>query len=264
MPSYEPPVSQLIELGQPHSSRNWAEYSQCGIGPEHVPELIRLLQDDELARSNSESKVVFAQLHAWRALGQLRAEAAIEPLLDLLDQIEDDERWDDWTVAEVPIVLGMIGPAAFPATVARLKQSRRLENSPRCFSDVLKHLAERHPELRVDAVSVLASSLENAAENHPSTNGSFIANLLDLNAVESWPVIEKAFATGNVDAWVAGDAAFVKWELGLGPRPTDTRVGGFFRASPTPLPPTGPTAKDRAEKRAKQRKAEKRKSKRSR
>ena len=78
-----------------------------------------------------------------------------------------------------------------------------------------------------------------------------VADLLDLKAVEAWPANDRAFATGNVDASVAGDAANVKWDLGLGPKPPSRSL---------PLSRTGSdsTPKERAEARAKQRKAEKR------
>src|SRR5579864_7878643 len=47
------------------------------------------------------------KVHAWRALGQLRAVEAVEPLLELFDRLEDD----DWVHEELPAVFGLIGPA---------------------------------------------------------------------------------------------------------------------------------------------------------
>jgi hypothetical protein len=69
--------------------------------------------DEELHRADSDSLEVWAPVHAWRALGQLRAEAAVEPLTRLLVRI--DEFNDDWVGEELPEVFGMIGPAAIPA-----------------------------------------------------------------------------------------------------------------------------------------------------
>jgi len=60
-----------------------------GLGPQHVPDLIRMALDDELYWADSDSLEVWAPIHAWRALGQLRAEAAVQPLTRLLARIDD-------------------------------------------------------------------------------------------------------------------------------------------------------------------------------
>lgn len=250
MATYSSPVSELLTIGRPTGDVGDADYSKYGIGTEHVPELIRLVQDQELALGDSESPVVYAQIHAWRALGQLRAEAAVESLLDLLAAQGDDADWNDWTTEEVPRVLGLLGPAAIPATVARLERRGREEWPSVYFAGALTEIAKRHPETRAEVVRELSRVLDTARDNDPGANGSVIADLLDLKAAEAWPVIEQAFATGNVDAGVAGDAAAVKWELGLGPKPPS-------RTFPPPRAGYLPTAKERAEARAKARKAEK-------
>ena len=58
----------------------WPDYPALGLRMEHVPDLIRMTLDDELHGADSDSREVWAPLHAWRALGQLRAESAIKPL----------------------------------------------------------------------------------------------------------------------------------------------------------------------------------------
>ena len=257
MAAYEPPVSRLVQLGRPDVREDWDDYSTFGIGPEHVPELIRLAQDEELARADSEPEV-YAPIHAWRALGQLRAEAAVEPLLDLLAEQEDDEKWSDWVTEEVPLVLGMIGPAALPAVAARMEQQGPPTKFVQgYFAGALTEIAKRHPETRDEVIRHLCRVLETAAVNDPSANGCVVGDLLDLRATEAWPAIERAFATGNVDEFTAGDAAHVKWELGLGPKPVKPR-----RHSLLPGLVGGRNPRERAADRARQRKAEKRKKRR--
>jgi hypothetical protein len=51
---------------------------------DQVPELIRMALDEDLHWADTESAEVWAPLHAWRTLAQLRAEAAVEPLIGLL------------------------------------------------------------------------------------------------------------------------------------------------------------------------------------
>ncbi len=271
MASYPFPVNQLLKMDRPFGSDEWTDYSGFGIGPEHVPDLIRMAQDEELAMTPGDSAEGYAPIHAWRALGQLRAPEAIEPLLDLLAEQEDDSWWD-WLTEEVPIVLGMIGPAALPAAAVRLQASRSKEWPPVYFANALTEIAKQHPETRTEVIDHLSRFLEDAATNDPGANGCVISDLMDLDATEAWPVIERAFATDHVEESIAGDADEVKYELGLGPKPEGVRdwneqerefhepriwspAGVVDRLS------GGRTAKERAEDRARQRKAEKRRQK---
>ena len=66
--------------------------------------------DDELNWADSDSLEVWVSVHAWRALGQLKAEEAIEPLIMNLFRMGDS----DWVGEELPKVYGMIGPKAIP------------------------------------------------------------------------------------------------------------------------------------------------------
>lgn len=199
---------------------------------------------------------MFAQIHACRALGQLRAESAIEPLLDLLAGQDDDNDWDDWLTEGVPVALGQIGPSAFPVIESRLVGSTGKMWSSVYFVNALNEIARHFPEMRQRAIDVIVRLLSDAEANDPGVNGSLVADLIDYTAAETWPVIEAAFATGNVDEFVAGDAADVKYELGLGPNPRPHRPGAIGRSSPRSSP------KDRAADRAKRKKAEKRRKKR--
>ena len=118
---YPPPVDQLLTLGDARNMTRWPDYVAIGLGPEHIPDLIRMATDEDLNTADSESLEVWAPLHAWRALGQLRAESAVEPLLDLLHRVDDNH--DDWVGREIPQVMGMIGPAAIPALAACVSDS---------------------------------------------------------------------------------------------------------------------------------------------
>jgi len=112
--AYHDPVAQLLTLGDPRQggrmAPEWRDYLALGLAPEHVPELVRMALDEDLHGADLESPEVWAPLHAWRALGQLRAESAVEPLLQLLDRSDDDDSMQE----DLPRVFGMIGPAAIP------------------------------------------------------------------------------------------------------------------------------------------------------
>jgi len=219
---YEEPVSRLLTLGQPMSQ---VDYATLGIGPEHIPELIRMATDMALHRLQSARVEVWAPVHAWRALGQLRAQAAIEPLVDLLRLV--DEQQDHWAGEGLPNVLAEIGTRAISAVSAFLADESRGLWGRVAASVSLSKIAQRHPEAREACVAALTAQLERYAENDRDLNGFLISGLLDLQGVESASVMERAFATDSVELSVQGDWEEVQLELGL----LDERI--------TPRPPKG-------------------------
>ena len=109
--SYLPPVSQLLILGLPEYHL-WLEFAELGLSAAHVPELIELALDGELRWRVLVSAEVWAPIHAWRALGQLRAVEAASPLTQLFKNV--DRYDDDWVLEELPSIFAMIGAATVP------------------------------------------------------------------------------------------------------------------------------------------------------
>jgi hypothetical protein len=152
----------------------------------------------------------------------------------------------------------MIGPASMPAVAARLGGRREGRWPAVGFSNALAEIAKQHPEARADAVRHVSGALEAATENDDALNGFLISDLIDLDAKESWPVIEHAFATGSVDESIVGVEADAKWRLGLGPEPP--RRHGYFGTSAGGPPRAN--AKQRFNERQRQKKLAKKKKKR--
>lgn len=227
MAEYRKPVDVLLTLGDPHElSWQWTDYSKYGIGAEHIPDLIQLVTDSELYRADSESLEVWAPIHAWRALGQLQAEEAIDPLLNLFHELEEDG-WAEWTGEELPRVFGLIGAAAIPALTAYLADTSR-NISPRiCAAQALFEIATSHAEARDACVAALTRQLEIFGKNDRELNGFLIGYLIDLHAVEAAPLMQRAFAARRVDKMVVGDWEDVQVALGLEP---DDEDGDFFMA----------------------------------
>ncbi len=218
--AYAPPVDSLLKIGDPREQSGPRDYVASGVGPEHVPDLIRVLQDEKLHHANSESPEVWGPLHAWRALGQLRAEAAIEPLLGLLHLVDDED--DDWVGEELPGIFGQIGAAA----IAPLEQYAASAQSPmfarQAAADGLKEIGQQHPQAREAVVAALTRLLENYAQpgRDPGLNGFIILYLTELEAREAAPLMERAFAAGVVAEDIQGDWEDVQVELGLKERRT--------------------------------------------
>ncbi len=109
------PVDKLLALGDCSKFREWPNYLELGLREEHITDLIRMATDEALHMADSESMEVWAPIHALRALGQLRAEAAIQPIIGLFNRTKAS---DNYAVAGFFRVMGMIGPTAIPALAA--------------------------------------------------------------------------------------------------------------------------------------------------
>jgi Protein of unknown function (DUF1186) len=228
---YSSPVSELLTVGDCRDFREWPNYLDLGLSSEHVPELIEMATDQELNWADSESLEVWAPVHAWRALGQLRAVAAIEPLLQLFRELEDS----DWASDELPEVYGMIGREAIPA-LARYLDDASHGLWPRvtaAFS--LERIAAADPSARDECVTVLSRQLERFKRNNPTLNGLLISYLVDLRAVEAAPLMERAFAADRVDLSILGDWEDAQVSLGLkATRETPRPYGPFFQMFDAP------------------------------
>jgi HEAT repeat protein len=210
---YHDPVAQLLTLGDVRGKAEWDNYAALGLTAEHVPELVRMALDEDLHWADSESVEVWAPPHAWRALGQLRAESAVEPLLQLLDRIDEDD--DDWAQGDLPKVFGMIGPAAIPGLRDFMANAEHGEWARITAGEGLAQVVERFPESRNQVVAILTERLRHSADEERTVNAYLVDALCDLKAVESAPVIEQAFAADIVDLSVLGDWEEAQILLGL-------------------------------------------------
>jgi HEAT repeat protein len=204
--SYAPPVSALLTMGRP--KRPWEDYCALGLTQEHVLALLRMATDAGLHEADKDPDY-FAPVHAWRALAQLRAEEAIEPLVQLLQEYEHD----DWTGEELPQCLALFGPAALKALSAFLANDEHSEFPRINAAHSIQEIGAKHPESRGECVRLLVGQLQHYEENDASLNGFLVSYLLDLKAVEALPLIEQAFEADAVDEEVAGDFEDVRAEL---------------------------------------------------
>jgi HEAT repeat protein len=253
---YHDPVAQLLALGDVRAKTEWDDYAALGFTAVHVPELVRMALDDDLHWGNWEGAEVWAPLHAWRALGQLRAESAVEPLLQLLDRIDDED--DDWVQEDLPAVFGMIGSAAIPGLRDLMGDAEHGEWARIAAGEALVKIVERFPESRGQVVAILTDQLRHSAEEERAVNAFLVDGLCDLKAVESAAVIEQAFAADTVDLSVLGDWEEAQILLGLLEERV-TPAPNFVAMEFGPLPSFGPRVGRRASHKADKKKKAKRK-----
>ncbi len=242
MPTFEEMRAQGEELQnrkrepEPYRSKDWPDYRQFGLTPEHVPDLLAMVVDESLNEGDSETAEVWAPLHAWRALGQLHAVEAIAPFIALLDEWEDADYFNE----EVPDVFGMIGPAALPALTTFLNEDTHDLFAHSTAARGIAMIGRMHPELRDTAIATISDALAGYAENDPTLNALLLSPLLDLEAVEAMPLIREMYAADTVDHSFMGDLEDVEIAFGVRaerdtPRPRYQPLGNALAAPPDPL-----------------------------
>jgi hypothetical protein len=186
-----------------------------GIRAEHIPELIRIIRNFQSIWYQDEysDDLAFTPLHAWRALGQLQAQEAIDPLIFLLH--ENEEANIDWVGDEIPQVLSMIGPQCIPSIRAYLNMPDKRMWATINIANTLELIGNQYPDSRGECVATIQHCLEDYLENDETLNAFLISSLVDLKAVEALPLIKQVFASGNVDLFVGGDFEDIQIDLGL-------------------------------------------------
>ena len=211
------PVSQLLTLGETpiHDSSN---YLKMGFTREHIPDLIRLVDDEDLRNMewNKDGSVppqVYAQIHAWRTLTQLHAVEAIPSFLGILHYIDEDD--DDFIGEEIPRMLGRLGaPAIDPCRDYLANQSHRI------FARVaagyaLSEIGKKHPERRDACVQALMSTLHDYQNDDETVNAFTLSYLAELRAVEAAPLAQEVFKADRAELEVAGDYEDFQVRVGL-------------------------------------------------
>ncbi|MBW3571820.1 MAG: PBS lyase [Gemmatimonadetes bacterium] len=210
--SYLPPVDRLLKLGaEPARRRSWPDYRTLGLQDRHVPALIRMATDAALHAAERRDPAGWAPLHAWRALGQLRASAAAAPLMLLL-QAHVGSPWEN---GELPAVLGMIGPPALAGATLVLFDDAQDEEVRIAMTRVITEVGLEYPERREEAAALLGKQLEDWRDQGRLLNAYLVSGLIDLQETEAAPLMEAAFAARAVDLSINGDWEDAQVDLGL-------------------------------------------------
>lgn len=228
--NYSPPVCELLTYEEipDWDSSTWPDYLELGLNAEHIPELIRMVGDEFLYHSDPESLESWSPIHAWRALAQLKAEDAIEPLLEIVSKLDDlDEDYWEWISEELPLVFQSIGVEVIPFLANYLSNASKGQSSRINIVETLSNFAESEPEVRETCISLLTEQLRQFDPNADEVNGFIVVALADLKALESVAIVEEAFEKGCVNERVGGDWEDIQVLLGLKPA----------RERPRTLPP---------------------------
>jgi hypothetical protein len=210
---YPQPLERLLTLGDPLD--DWPDYpAQYGLSVEHIPDLIRMAEDNSRwDEEDDENPRVYANIHAWRALGQLGAVEATPHLLKLCAWV--DEYGDDWASEELSRVFGMLGVAAIPAISRYIADQKNGMWARSVACDGLVMIAKSNPDSAPMCAEILAGVLADYAHNDPVLNGSIVISLAHLRQPATYAIVEEAFKAGQVDLTLMGDWEEFQVEVGL-------------------------------------------------
>jgi hypothetical protein len=116
-------------------------------------------------------------------LAQLRAIAAIEPVLTLLSTYDSSEM-DDWLAAGLPLVFAAIGPEAIPSLRTYLNDEDREYHARALVASALSEISLVFPVARAECMAIIAGQFEQFEVNEAGLNGFLIYELVQLKAVE--------------------------------------------------------------------------------
>lgn len=246
--SYSPPVAKLLTLGEPsdyiqlgawsYSTLDpaiipwqlWIDYGETvGLTPAHIPELITLMKDEILWNlwfaedieaecaaldfTKDEDwwdRALYGPIHAWRALGQLKALEVLPDLLEIWAHKDSEWCWED-----IPIAIARMGPDAIAPLQAQMQRPDLAWEAKTLIADTLPLIGRHFTDSRDHCVATLITLLEPYTENHPNVNGFLCSGLVTLKAVEALDLMEQVYASNCVESRCAGTWATVQVELGV-------------------------------------------------
>ena len=231
----------LYELGEASQNGEWPDYLQYGFDESDLPALLALVADKSLNRADRKSDDIWAPLHAWRTLGQLKSHEAVSPLIALFEELVED----DWAISELSLVMGMIGEAAVLPLATYLNEPDHSEFARVMAMDGLAEIAMRHPETRGHVIESYQVYMKQPDDSTGILNGLLIGRLLDLKAKEAIDDIRQLFEKDCIDITCAGDLEDVEIELGFrtersAPKPHIVQFHGLD----TPDEPKKPSGDD--------------------
>lgn len=220
-------TARLLSLGEIAAFGEWRDYLTMGLSTDDVPELLRMIDDESLYDLDLSGAESWAPIHAWRALGQLRAAEAAEPLTRLLNRIETDD--DDYAIEDIPTALAMIGAPAIAPLMTVIGDRDASEYVRSAAIRAIAGAVQTDDEHRGEIIHFLAEVLDRH-EPERAVNAYLVDALVDLRAVEAASSMEAAFDANVVALDLLGDWESVQVALGLLDKRITPKPGSWLQA----------------------------------
>ena len=209
---YPSPVSKLIDHGpvKERVDATWFDYvGHYQLGEMDVPVLIELMYERDIDVTSPAEMA--APVHACRALGQFGDIAAIDALVGLFIEDENDE-----LISNAQVALCMFGAPSLSAMKRFFLHPKTSPGSQIRTLEGIEKLAQTCPQVRDEAVQFLMQGLAHYRNYKPDVNGFLVHYLVELKATEAAGVMKKAMKSGRVSKDLYESWDEVKAELGMG------------------------------------------------
>lgn len=213
---YATPVAKLLSYGVPkraNDAAGWDNYPLLfGFSEEHAPALIQMATDIELHELllPNEHPILYAPVHAWRTLGQLKSVKAVPALLAY---IHDD--MSDWEYVELPCVFGLIGKKALPFLAVYLADESKPEFCRILACNAIEELFKEYPEETEACLEIIAKQLVKMEQHVENLNAHLVSTLVEGKGVAYADLIERAFNANCVDEDFRGNVDDILVEMGV-------------------------------------------------
>ena len=191
---YPTALAGLFRLGKPDDGIDYTTWTE-GLAW-WVPALIEMVLDDDLNSRHGDDPAMWAPIHAMRILALIGPAEAAEPLLECME-------WEDDWFEELAGVYGRIGPAAIPLLRSYLYDTEHTTFARGRAADALTAIAQSHPAVRDEVVSLLTAFLDRPAADadaeEEALTAFIIGDLGDLKANSAYEAIRRAYAEQRVD-----------------------------------------------------------------
>ncbi len=219
-------VQRLCEVKSPLDLDDWKGrdsyyVAACRISADDVPRLLHLARrwlDSDWPRDVDgldidSDQAQLLPVTAWRTLADLKADTAVEPLVDMLRELDDEH--DNRVAEELPYVFGKIGESAVEALTQLAKDTRVADFIRSIAVRGLRQVADYHADTRDRIVTCLTEMMASAQDGEVDFNTTLLVELVELRAVEAAEPIERAFAGNVLDVGMIGDWEDVRRKLGV-------------------------------------------------
>jgi hypothetical protein len=143
----------------------------------------------------------------------LRAAEAVPALIGVLYRA--DEYDSELVTEEIPQIFALIGEPAIQGLIRYAGDTSYTRNARATASSSLSYIGKEHPETREACIAGIETALAQYRHNDHALNGFFVADLLDLKAVEAFPTIKQVYLEKCIDLMICGDLEDMEIELGL-------------------------------------------------
>ena len=195
---YPAPFAGILSLGEPADETDYGRLAAQLT--DYVPDLVRMVLDDDLNNRGGDDAAMWAPLHALRILSILAPAEAVEPILVCLASE------DDWYHDEVPKFYGQVGPVALPLLVAYMEDPAHDRFARSSAARALVAIAQAHPQAEPEVVELLVDFLDrptaDASTDEEAASTSVIVALADLKASTAYEAIRRAYEQDRVDTQV--------------------------------------------------------------